>query len=722
MIIIVALVEGEGTMKKKLPVLLVALCILVGLAVYAIPTAFSAVDSGQCSASLTWTFDSDTCILRISGTGSMTNWAYNSSSVPWHKYRTQIKYVEIEPGVSYIGSAAFANCAKLRAVSIPASVTSIGAWAFEYCTALSSVTIPGNMTAIQEGTFHGCSSLKTVSIPAKVKTIGAGAFAECSGLTSVVLSNGITSIGANAFSLCSKLASVRIPDSVTSVGDYAFNYCSALNSVSVSGKISAIPEGAFYGCSALASVTVPKNVSSIGAYAFYGCNGLKKMYVLNSNCTIFDREDTIVMHTGGVIYGHGASTAKAYALKLGYAYQPLCGCANSGYEFTTKIVTPTCTNAGSEQIVCSNCGSTQTVATLPATGHAYFYRNNESDHSLICATCSHSYNEAHSYRDGLCICGETEPVGPALDESIVMYHSLNLASDIAINYAVKTTALEDYDSYYLECVLPVYQGNEQVGTETVTLQPELQGNYYYFVLNELVAFEMNNTVEAVLHMTKDGREYVSNGDSYSIATYAYAQLDNPAATEDLKILSANLLRYGAKAQIWKKYRTEALADAQMTDSQKALLQDLEAVEFGNNNEILSDVEIPLIDWVGKTMSLESKVVVRFVMNASNYMGDLDALSLRVSFVNIDGETETVTLTESTVYNEERHYYAFDFDGLLSAEMRSVMHVAVCEGDMQLSPTMVYSIDTYGVSTSGALRTLVQAMLAYGDSAKAFFVK
>ncbi len=709
-------------MKKTLPALLLFLCLLVGIIAYVMPTASSAIDSGQCSATLTWTFDSDTGILRISGTGNMTNWEYNSSSVPWHKHRLQIKTVEIDSGVSSIGSSAFANCANLSSVTIPSSVTSIGAWAFEYCTALPSVTITGNVTTIQEGTFHGCSGLTSMIIPNSVKSIGANAFAECSGLRSVTIPGSVTSIGANAFTLCSKLSSVTIPNTVTAIGDYAFNCCSGLGSVVISNKLTAINEGVFYGCTALSAVSIPKSVNSIGPYAFYGCTGLKKMYILNSTCAIHDRDDTISMHANGAIYGHGGATAKSYAQKYGYSFQILCSCSNSGYDCTRKIVSPTCTKNGSEQLVCSNCGAVQTVAVLPATGHTYRYQNNSDDHSLICTTCSDSYKEAHSFKDGLCACGATEAVGPKLDESIVIYHSLNLASDIAINYAVKTTALAEYDSYYMECVLPVYQGNDLVGTEIVTLRPETQGSYEYFILNGLVSFEMNNMVEATLHMTKDGKEYISNVDRYSIATYAYAQLNNPSATEVLRTLSANLLRYGAKAQLWKAYRTDALVDGAMTEAHQAYLNDLDSVEFGNNNEVLKDVEIPMIDWVGKTMSLESKVIVRFVMNTSNYMGDLKDLSLRISFVNIDGETETVTLTDCEAYNAERNYYAFDFDGLLSAEMRSVMSAAVYEGDLQLSPTLVYSIDTYGASTTGSLRTLVQAMLAYGDSANAFFTK
>jgi hypothetical protein len=99
---------------------------------------------------------------------------------------------------------------------------------------------------------------------------------------------------------------------------------------------------------------------------------------------------------------------------------------------------------------------------------------------------------------------------------------------------------------------------------------------------------------------------------------------------------------------------------------------------------------------------------------------MEDLSLHVSYVGNDGTAKTVILTESELYLEERNYYAFNFDGLLAAELRTVMSVAVYEGDTQISETMEYSIDTYGNGKTGTVLTLMQAMIAYGDSAEAFF--
>ncbi len=379
-------------------------------------------------------------------------------------------------------------------------------------------------------------------------------------------------------------------------------------------------------------------------------------------------------------------------------------CSKSGYTGDT---------------VCSDCGKILSKGSAIASfGHSYTYEPADNEmHLCICSGCGDRYTESCLFVGGECICGAAEL---ATDESIKINHSLNLASDISINYVIKSALLADYDSYYLEVIMPIYKGNELTGTETVILQPELRGTNYYFVLNGLISLEMNNMVEATLHMEKDGRQYVSKVDRYSIGTYAYNQLNGENKSETLKAMCANLLRYGAKAQLWKGYRTDALVDANMTDEHKAYLNELDSVAFGDNNRKLADVEAPVVTWGGKALKLDSKIVVRYVINATNYKGDWNDLSLRIRFVNIHGQTETVVLTQCAVYDASRNYYVFDFDGLLAAELRTVMSVAVYEGETQVSETLEYSVDTFGNGKTDSLLTVMQAMVAYSDSAKAFF--
>ena len=324
--------------------------------------------------------------------------------------------------------------------------------------------------------------------------------------------------------------------------------------------------------------------------------------------------------------------------------------------------------------------------------------------------------------DYIYIGSEAELPTPLLDETIPIYHTLDLASDISVTFAVPKTALSGYDSYYLECVLPEYENNAQTGTSTVDIRPVASGDFYYFTLTGITAVRMGDMVEAVLHMTKDGLTYCSKTDRYSVATYAYAML---SSTTDTKMLTlcADLLRYGAEAQKFKGYRTDALVDAAMTEAHRAYLSDTNALTFTATDSFLGDLANPAVSWVGKTLDLGSKVGMKFVFNAKSYMGDIANLSMKVSYAGGNGEPKTVTLTDAEVYHAANGYYSFTFYGLLASELRTVVDVAIFNGDTQVSETLRYSAESYATKTIGTpLEPLCNALFAYSDSAKAFFAK
>jgi hypothetical protein len=221
-------------------------------------------------------------------------------------------------------------------------------------------------------------------------------------------------------------------------------------------------------------------------------------------------------------------------------------------------------------------------------------------------------------------------------------------------------------------------------------------------------------------MTKNGQPFCSKEDLFSVATYAYAQLNQAGTKESLKVLCANLLRYGSLAQQYKNYCTDNLPDSNLTEAQKAYLVDLETVAFDNVNSVLNDLANPEITWVGKTMTLDSKVILKFVFDTAKYMGNPANLTLRITYVNTSGQRVTDILTNPVVYQAGTSRYAFDFDGLLAAELRSPLSVAVYEGDWQISTTLEYSASSYGGGTTGTLRSLCKALMAYSDCAKIFF--
>ena len=215
-----------------------------------LPMLAMADDSGSCGTNVTYTYNSTTKALTIQGSGRMTNY-YSSSDTPWNSYRTNIKTVIIEDGV-----------------------TSIGNSAFEGCTGLTSVTIPNSVTSIEWYAFSGCSGLTSITIPNSVTSIGGNAFERCWGLTSVTIPNSVTRIEGHTFKGCSGLTSITIPNSVTSIEDFAFKGCFGLTSVTIPNSVTSIGWSAFSGCCGLTSVTIPNSVTSIGSEAFEYCSGL----------------------------------------------------------------------------------------------------------------------------------------------------------------------------------------------------------------------------------------------------------------------------------------------------------------------------------------------------------------------------------------------------------------------------------------------------------------
>ncbi len=371
---------------------------------------------------------------------------------------------------------------------------------------------------------------------------------------------------------------------------------------------------------------------------------------------------------------------------------------------------------------CALCGEIlKEQKVLPRLGHDYNYENLGQEHKLTCTRCEKTSTAAHSYENGSCVCGAVNST-PTVDTNIVINHTLNLASDISVGYAVRMDLISDYVNHYMVCEIPVYEGNVQTGTRTVTIEPVLNGSFYYYTLTGLTAVNMGDVVTAQLHMEKNGQAFVSNVDSYSIAQYAYSQLNKTTTSESLKALCADLLRYGAEAQIFKGYRTDALATSTMTEEHLAYVSDVEAVAFGNNNEILADLDTPAVTWVGKVLNLDSKVCLKYVFTPGTYTGNVEDLILKVHYVNYAGEAVEAVLTAPVLYNSAMNSYAFTFDGLLAAELRTVTEVAVYSGDTRLSQTLRYSPDTYGNGKTGQLLTLCKALFAYSDTAKAYFAE
>ena len=328
--------------KATLSMLLCAVMVLCSVAVGGMFASAETV-SGTCGAegdgsNLTWTFDTATGELIISGKGAMADF-YGGDNPPWSATQLndkqggfEIKKLTINDGVTSIGAYAFSSKmsqkidgdSSFTSITIPDSVTSIGHEAFSFCESLTDITLSKNLTSIGQRAFINTGyynndenwnsnvlyignnlidAKDTISGDYKTnentKIIADYAFSDCKSLTSITITDNVTSIGKSAFVACTSLSSVTIPKGVTSIGDNAFYGCTSLKKIIVENQNSSYlsEDGVLFNkdktvlikypeAKAETSYSVPSTVTEIGEYAFYNCVNLENITIPNSVNTI----------------------------------------------------------------------------------------------------------------------------------------------------------------------------------------------------------------------------------------------------------------------------------------------------------------------------------------------------------------------------------------------------------------------------------------------------
>lgn len=186
------------------------ICFLVIVVMTVHITVIAEESSGKCGDHVYWNMNNDG-ELTIYGDGDM--WDNNYDEVK--EWCTKAKRLNIEKGVTRIGSYAFAYCSKLESVSFSDSIEEIGAWAFSECSNLVRVQIPEQVTTICKGTFYKCSSLASVEMHDSIEEIDDYAFSFCSNLRSVMIPIG-SLIGNDVFP---ETTQINISESVINSDD-----------------------------------------------------------------------------------------------------------------------------------------------------------------------------------------------------------------------------------------------------------------------------------------------------------------------------------------------------------------------------------------------------------------------------------------------------------------------------------------------------------------------
>jgi len=688
---------------------------------------------------------------------------------------------EIHSQTRLIMPSAFKDCTNLTNITIPDSVTGIGSSAFSGCSSLTSIAIPDGFISIGYAMFADCTNLVHVTIPNSVTRIEEFAFANCSSLTDIIVPNGVTSVGSYAFSRCTSmqynvydnakylgnaenpyillvetnsreitsckihpqtkvicgnsfynhinLIDVTIPDGVIEIGDSAFRYCNSMPCITIPDTVDRIKAFAFGDCPSLTEIIFKGNAPEFGSVPFYNIDNTKlsAYYPVNDPTWTSDK----MWNYGGRVtwipyckHDYEIVITKFTCTEDGYTTYTCNYCGDSyiadeieaiGHTIViNKEIAATCTTTGlTRGRYCSVCGEVLIAQEeIPALGHSYESivtpptTTAQGYTTHTCTVCGYSYVD--SFTD------QVKPAAPSMNLRFASAY-LSLESDLSVIFQVKSEVLAEYDDVTLTFKVGE-NGQEQVFSEGESFIG--QNSRPSFKVTGVAPRQVTETIYATLHGYYDGVEY-SYTMEYSASNYCYSTLRKSTTAAKLKTLIVDLLNYAAAHQVYGSTNLDNMANANLTDAEKALGTATVPTMTSYQNVKYVTHAAPTARFKNASLYLESAVTIRCLLNLNTGI-DINKVTVKIT----DDAGNTWTVPGSDLQDEGNNNYYLNFNGLSAQQMRKVIYLTICENGKAISHTLRYSIETYAASkyTSAAtnLKNLILTMIRYGDSAKAYF--
>lgn len=326
----------------------------------AAPLSTGAVYTGTLGENVSWSLDTGTGALTVTGSGPMGD--YSAEGSPLWNYRSYIKSVTIADTVTTVGRYVFSGCVNLTTIDFGNGITKIGGNAFASCNSLTEIIIPNSVTSIDQFAFCYCKALTKLVIGNGVTSIGFRAFLDCDALKEVTMGSGVATVNM-AFEECNKLQEVTIADiaawlqiAFDSVYANPLYYAHALyvgndllTDLVIPDGVTAISQYALINCTSITSLFIPQSVKNINQSAFSGMSSLKTVRYAGS------QDDWL-------------------KINIGSYNEPL---TNLTPEFDQSLadycrITTAATEHGTVAVdnVMAKVGDTVTITAIPAAGYA----------------------------------------------------------------------------------------------------------------------------------------------------------------------------------------------------------------------------------------------------------------------------------------------------------------------------------------------------------------
>ena len=284
---------------------------------------------------------------------------------------------------------------------------------------------------------------------------------------------------------------------------------------------------------------------------------------------------------------------------------------------------------------------------------------------------------------------------PVIEKINVAFSQIDMGNTLGMRFAFPASADIDWNGAYAVATMA---GNAQTIPATEWETANIGGtNHYIFGFSNIAAKQMADEITIVIY-NADG-EAISNEYVDSIQSYVMRNVDKKDA--ESKALMVDMLNYGAAAQVYYGYNAEDLANAQLSDTQKAY----GTAELAE----ITDGRVKGANYLGTRLELGSSIGMQ--MNFAGTTADMYAI---VEFTN-HGDTE---ISERVAPTEIDGVYLINITQIAVADGRIPVTVTVYNADGSVYGNATDSMASYIARMSNA-DALYECIMKFSDSAYAY---
>lgn len=351
---------------------------------------------------------------------------------------------------------------------------------------------------------------------------------------------------------------------------------------------------------------------------------------------------------------------------------------------------------------CTACGFAYRVPYTPCEdGHTLSYTDNYNGmHTVTCTVCGQTYLQAHSFENGVCVCGAVRVDYAQLRISAV-YLCLN--ENINLVCCVEVPA----DCSNISTVFTLNGKEYTVDEYTV----DAEGRFC-FEFTKITPQCMGDTVSATVYAERSGELLADTLEEYSVRTYCENMLSRCGDNTALRTLLSDLLVYGAAAQTFTGYKSDAL----VTDALELTPSSFPA-QFSESGVRFEGTSDASLHWASAGLVLRSNLATRFTFTADS----VDGLLVRVA---VNGREQVFSALEFQPVEGRENIWYVEVSDISAAEFGDTVTASFLRGGETVGKTLCYSVNAY-ISTvyaadgMPALAQLVRALYCYGCSASAY---